>query len=259
MSEEGDRSLGGALNFDPRRALAEFLVIVTGVLVALAVDDWRESRQERETERHLLAVLAEDLRLDSIAYDSHIRMARIRIASAVRLLEDLGESEEVTGYFRETRSESFQPTDRPIESIPPSVDRQGEDLLRAAMGWSLSVSRVAMEELTSTGRLPLVNPAELRTELVRYDQLVASAMDVSHRSELALSGLRSVLRNQGISSLDPLFTEGLLDRITDASRTRSELREVINMSEGEWQIVSGLQRARGTLSENVAIRQAEVR
>ena len=48
-------------NGDPfRRAVFEFVVIVTGVLVALAADEWREDRQElRELNSYLVSVLDE--------------------------------------------------------------------------------------------------------------------------------------------------------------------------------------------------------
>lgn len=42
------------------RAVFEFLIIVTGVLVALAVDEWRQERAEvRELNQHLLSLLEE--------------------------------------------------------------------------------------------------------------------------------------------------------------------------------------------------------
>lgn len=48
-----------------RRFTGEFLVIVVGVLVALAVDDWRDYRNERELESHLMERLQDDLRADA--------------------------------------------------------------------------------------------------------------------------------------------------------------------------------------------------
>ena len=50
-----------------RKALLEFAVIVLGVLVALGVDQWNGSRQDRARETDYLGRLAADLRLDTAA------------------------------------------------------------------------------------------------------------------------------------------------------------------------------------------------
>ena len=49
-----------------RRSVGEFAVIVMGVLVALGVDDLRQTGEERRIEREAYVQLLEDLRLDSI-------------------------------------------------------------------------------------------------------------------------------------------------------------------------------------------------
>jgi hypothetical protein len=53
-----------------QRAVFEFLIIVTGVLVALAVDEWRQERAEiRELNQHLISLLDEvESNLFSITY-----------------------------------------------------------------------------------------------------------------------------------------------------------------------------------------------
>lgn len=54
------RSRGEGGGEPARRAVFEFLVIVTGVLVALAADEWRQERQElRELNSYLVSVLDE--------------------------------------------------------------------------------------------------------------------------------------------------------------------------------------------------------
>ena len=54
------RSRGESGDEPIRRAVFEFVVIVTGVLVALAADEWRQERQElRELNSYLVSVLDE--------------------------------------------------------------------------------------------------------------------------------------------------------------------------------------------------------
>ena len=59
----------------PVRWLGEFIVIVLGVLVALAVDDWRDYRSDRVLEQHLIGRLAADLRAD----EADLELSRPRI------------------------------------------------------------------------------------------------------------------------------------------------------------------------------------
>ena len=53
-----------------QRAIFEFLIIVTGVLVALAVDEWRQERAEiRELNQHLVSLLEEvENNLESVTF-----------------------------------------------------------------------------------------------------------------------------------------------------------------------------------------------
>ncbi len=46
------------------RFVLEFMLIVAGVLAALAVDDWRQSRTDVATERYILVGILADLNRD---------------------------------------------------------------------------------------------------------------------------------------------------------------------------------------------------
>ena len=71
-----------------RRPVGELLVIVTGVLLALWVENWRESVADRGLEREYVARLAEDLLQDSAAFDDMLGHVP-RTNRAARLLLDL--------------------------------------------------------------------------------------------------------------------------------------------------------------------------
>ena len=51
-------------NANWRRFGAEAIVIIFSVLVALALDDWRDATAEHALEQHLLVTLREDLMAD---------------------------------------------------------------------------------------------------------------------------------------------------------------------------------------------------
>lgn len=78
MSESRRRSIL------PRLA-GEFLTIVVGVLVALGVDEWRESRAELRQEAEYYRSIVEDLDRDIAEYESAQRFIAVSMR-ATRLL-----------------------------------------------------------------------------------------------------------------------------------------------------------------------------
>jgi len=55
---------------------AEAIVIIFSVLVALALDDWRDARAERALEHYLMVSLKEDLTADLAELDSVLKSAK---------------------------------------------------------------------------------------------------------------------------------------------------------------------------------------
>ena len=75
---------------DYRRFAVEFTLIVTGVLVALAVDGWRQDRADRASERYILQGILADLERDRDDIASSIRAASARAAGSDELLTQIG-------------------------------------------------------------------------------------------------------------------------------------------------------------------------
>ena len=72
------------------RFALEFILIVTGVLAALAVDDWRQSRADVATERYILEGILADLSRDRADIASSISAAGARAVGADKLLAAVG-------------------------------------------------------------------------------------------------------------------------------------------------------------------------
>src|SRR5210317_1152108 len=68
------------------RGLVELMIIVFGVLIALAVDEWRDNIQLAEQRRHILSTLLVDLEEDRIDYEDFNTTARRRSRAAQFLL-----------------------------------------------------------------------------------------------------------------------------------------------------------------------------
>ena len=126
--------------------MAEFAVIVMGVLVALAVDEWQDARQDRSLELEYAARLRADLQADTLRLNRFARGPLGTKAEVLRLLQS--------------------------ETDPLSADRTPSEFLGAlerSTYWGLPETRDAVfRELESTGRLGLLGEPDLRSDLAAY-------------------------------------------------------------------------------------------
>jgi hypothetical protein len=121
---------------------AEFVVIVLGVLVALAADRWNQGRLERElAEDYAVRILAE-LSADSVRLASEEEGARARRVAGLQLLD----------------------------AIRGSASADSVRILyRRCDGWAVpSLGGATLEEMRSTGSLRLLAPATRQALLDYY-------------------------------------------------------------------------------------------
>jgi len=134
------------LQINYKHLSAEFIIIVVGILVALAGEGWRQEREERQLESDYLFRLANDLRSNEQILQRTIEESRQTTAAA----------QEVLAYINSLSYES----------------QNGISVLNAASYASLmrpsALASATYDELVSSGRLTLIEDIELRAELVRY-------------------------------------------------------------------------------------------
>jgi hypothetical protein len=128
------------------RSLGEALAIFSGVVLALAADDWRETRSEREEARGSLLVVLADLQADSVAFAEVGAVAR-RWAG-------------VTSWLIENWDRSAH-----------NVDSLETALYTFSDGGGLQLSRAGFDGLQSANRLRLLANDELRARLLQYYQV----------------------------------------------------------------------------------------
>jgi len=129
------------------RASAEFVVIVVGVLVALAVDSWAGERGERLAQIRYLKGLAGDVRQDSV------------------LLTDLL----VPGVVRaESTVLRIAPVVRREVPFPEDTVALFEQVLGSLAGFSMLGGRSTFDELLATGSLGLIESPDLRASIVSF-------------------------------------------------------------------------------------------
>lgn len=128
-------------------ALAELLLIVAGVLIALGVDSWREERRDATLSRTYMERLEEDLVADSASYWFDLTLLRVKVhgLETLRGLIETGRLPDtltVEGFIGPLFVTRFQGTAQPASAT--------------------------FDELVSTGRLELIPSADLRASLLEY-------------------------------------------------------------------------------------------
>ena len=131
-----------------RYAGGEIAIIVVGILVAITLDNWNNTRLHRRTEREYLARLAEDLRTDTATFamvDRGLQRKQEALASVDSVLAARD------GALRDT-----------IAFLQAVVSGSN-------FAWNQPrVRTTTFEELHSTGNLRLLRDRALRAQVVRY-------------------------------------------------------------------------------------------
>jgi hypothetical protein len=91
------------------RGFAELIIIVVGVLIALAVDEWRDNIQLEKQRSHILSTLLVDLEEDRRDYEDFTATSQRRSRAAQFLLSySTGGDLESTGWTRSPGEAIFQ-------------------------------------------------------------------------------------------------------------------------------------------------------
>jgi hypothetical protein len=152
------------------RWAGEFVVIVLGILAALAVDSWSEERSNRILEREYLARIKEDLEWDLAEVEEAIRASILQGRSATTLLYELNDplADHVPGFNSDRLSA--------IDFTIPAHKEFHHPLKRlvwwAARTRSFDPRRNTYDELLATGRIVVVDNSELRASIINHYSLV---------------------------------------------------------------------------------------
>jgi hypothetical protein len=132
------------------RFVAELMLIVIGILVALSIDGWAQDREDRRNELAYLGVLSRDLDQMVEQLEVYIEFATITAESGAGVLRILSGDrfEEYTGEL-------------------------GLYLSSMSARRTLRLVSAAYTDLTSTGNLRLIRSRSLRDQLLRYFAEVA--------------------------------------------------------------------------------------
>jgi hypothetical protein len=150
-----------AHTIDWRHAVTEFVLIVAGVLVALAANSWWESRRDHDREHvYLVQLLA----------DTHENAVRVGTAIA----EDSALQRSTRRWTAILRGSGPPP---PADSLPPLGG--GSELFRTSDFRPLLGTYAALVE---TGDLQLLRSPALRFRLVAYQSSLETVREILSRS-----------------------------------------------------------------------------
>jgi len=174
----------------------EFFVIVAGVLAALAVDQWRESREELGLERELLQSLSLDLLSDSMDFAVLPDRALGRATAAEILLRAFR-----PGAARSVRSLAAIDTLGPFpQAVSDSALVQAFNALVSSS--DLDVAGGAYREFADGGGQRLVRNRDLRRRVHEYQYEVAANLKYNPVVAAAIVEVRRRAHDLGVAPGD---------------------------------------------------------
>lgn len=141
---------------DWKYATGEILLIAIGVLIALAVDGWRDYRAERKLESEYVNRIENDLRSSIDTWDSHTA----RLESAIEFLERLRSCN--LGFIE-----------------PDNAAEAWNDYMVSQWFAPPAIRSSAFEELVSTGRLSIIENVALRDSISAFYTEYSSVADMA--------------------------------------------------------------------------------
>lgn len=157
-----------------RRWVGEFVVIVLGILAALAVDSWSEERSNRILEQEYLARIKEDLEWDLAEIEEAISASILQGRSATTLLYELNDP--LADHVPRFRSDRLAAIDFAV----PAHEEFDGPLKRlvwlAARTRSFDPRRSTYDELLATGRIVVIDVSELRASIIDHYSLTEDSV-----------------------------------------------------------------------------------
>jgi len=205
------------------RLVGEFTVIVLGVLVALAVDDWNQYRNDREVEAGILARMADELVADgadlaTADWDAH---ARLWVLDA--MLSGLGDQQAARRLTPERRDSLARPVFRDSlraaasRGAADSVDLDVEPLSIFRYRPEFDLSSDSYSEMVATGSLRIVADNRLRSSIMRYYRVAQDQSENEQGDAGYKDRLEDAFASIGVAPGDSLSLGDLVARAHGAA------------------------------------------
>jgi hypothetical protein len=163
------------------RGFAELMIIVVGVLIALAVDEWRDSVQLEEQRLHILSTLLVDLEEDRNDYEDFNTTSRLRWQAAQFLLSYSAAGDLKSAGWAKS---------------------PGEAVYRLAYSSRIQTTRSGFMEMISAGGRMAVYDNDLRSQILRYYSLATDRAAINEFITPETQRFHAALEAMGVSPSD---------------------------------------------------------
>jgi hypothetical protein len=194
-------------------AIGELFIVVAGVLIALAIDQWNTDRLERADEKTVVARLLDDLRLDVSSFDFRLDHVIQKEDSLLRVRQVLAK----------------QRTEEPAQFL--------EDVISGAdFGWNQGgANRATYNDLVGAGKVSIIRDSEIRLLISTYYEYIAGEKPRMDERETAYPGLSyQLVPRQRVepATVDVLVEERILEQGLSEDALRSIVDDVVKSSIG---------------------------
>ena len=206
-----------------RRLAAEFVVIVVGVLVAFAVDDWRAGVERREQALRLIGTMEADIAASVEDLREAASSARVRRDAIVELLRLAGEPLPPGNEWTPWEDVDFSGLRGAI--MLQIQERQGESLLMLPMYVQVFDPRTAaFDELRNTGGLASIPDPEVQRQILEFFGMVLDFAESNQFLRTDQFALQESWQRAGIVASDWIPQEEFLRRLRGSPEALAALR-----------------------------------
>ena len=189
-------------------AIGEIILVVIGILIALQINNWNETRKERAQEQELLAQLQSEFKSNLEQLDQKIKMRKDMISASLKLLHyvDYPETRHTDSILKHLVYTVIAPTFDPIVNDAISSGRiqliQNVSLKEKLSRWTSEVIQVTEEEQVwdhyrLNNYIPTIEKTGLYRNMMnkywRNDLLSSFHLDVGTETKLTIGNSKKDL------------------------------------------------------------------
>jgi hypothetical protein len=199
------------LKLDLPYLIGELIIVILGVTIALAAEQWRQSENDRELEDQYLSRLIEGIEGDIERWNS--------LLASVELKNDALDN---ARNWIQASNDSRTVRDRYLQDLT--------DGARMAFGAGIVAGRTTFEELISSGNFILIEDATLRESIAGYYGIIENqTRRISNRATNYQAAIYQLIPRDPEFTVHPDLSETDKERIIE----RSELLDIESLIIGE--------------------------
>ncbi len=197
---------------------SEFVIIVLGVVVALAFDNWNSSRQDEKTRSHLIRSLLSDLHEDRNDYEEFVSGSAMRWEAAKLIGRMASDKASLT---------------------PDDYGKAREALYQLGRTSRLETVESTFREMISLGSGSTIGDRSLRIRISHYYGLAQDRYDINEMIRPGILRYRASLEEVGVSYVDREFLD--VDAVMQSDKALAIIRELGVWAKGAVELPKDLQ------------------